>query len=157
MELMKGSKSMARIASGRKPPILSHELVFVARRIGLPKADTTNRGHRVQFNFELVTQSKLLISDFQAYVVTTHTDNAKTPRDNSINMSDRPPTHSPPSPPYPNIFFKRWPFTSCPDIYFSLNSFYFLPTFFLFFLLIRSEVIKRDVEDEEEVEMEECG
>jgi len=123
----------------------------------LPKADTTSRGRRAQLTFEFVVQSKLLISDFQAYVVTTHTNKAKTSRDNAINMPDRPPTHSPPRPPYPNIFFKRWPFTSCPDIYFSLNSSYFLPTVFVFSLLVRSEMIEWDMEDEEEVEMEECG
>jgi len=123
----------------------------------LPKANTTSRGHRAQFTFELVTQSKLLINNFQVNAVITHTNKAKTSRDNAINMPDRPPTHSPPSPPYPDIFLERWPFTSCPDIYFSLNSSYFFPTFFLFFLLIRSEMIEWDMEDEEEVEMEECG
>ena len=148
---------MARIASGRKPPILSHELVSIARRMDLPKADTTSRGHRAHFTFELVTQSKLLISDFQAYVVTAHTNKAKTSRDNAIDMPDRAPTHSPPRPPYPDIFLERRPFTSCPDIYFSLNSSSCLPTLFLFFLLVRSEMIEWDMEDEEEIEMEECG
>jgi hypothetical protein len=132
---MKGSKAMARITSGRKPPILLISLITMSRWV-LPKADTTRRSHRAQFTFKLVTQSELFISHFQVYIQYAYANNTKTPRDDPINMPNRPPTHSPPRPPNPNIFFKRWPFASCPYIYFSLNSFYSLPTFFLFFFFV---------------------
>lgn len=134
MELMKGSKAMARIASGRKPPILLISLITMSRWV-LPKADTTRRSHRVQFTFKLIPQSELLINHFQACIEMTHTNNAKTPRDNPINMPNRPPTHSPPRPPNPNIFFERWSLTSRPNVYFSLNPFYSLPPLFFFFFI----------------------
>jgi hypothetical protein len=133
---MKGSRTIAKITNGRKPPILIHQLSVHRKGNNLPKANTIWRRHRAQFTFELVTQSELFVSHFPVYIQGTHTNNAKTPRDDPINMPNRPLTHSPPSPPYPNIFFERWPLAPRPDIYFSLNPFYSLPTFFLFFFII---------------------
>ena len=102
----------------------------------LPKADTTRRSHSTELTFELIAQSELLVSQIRVYSKVTYTNKTKTPRDNPINMSNRPPTHSPPSPPHPNIFFKRWPLATCSYIHFPLNALYPLPTFFFLFFFV---------------------
>ena len=139
---------------GTLPHCFISKVLDVKYPMYLPKAYTSSCSGFTQLDLETIAQPKLQLAPTIAPVVGAYTDYDETPSKDPINMPHRSPPHSPPTPPYPDIFLKGRSLASSPYIHFSLYVICFFPTLLL--IIVggdAGEAIEWDMEDVEKVEM----